>query len=52
MDPIMLCELLDTNRDWEVTILPDNRGVLLGDYDTLVSLLDSLNLGESYIYGN
>ena len=51
MDPIQLVDIIEDNRDWEVTVLPDNRGILIGDYDTIIALLQSLNLSERYING-
>lgn len=51
MDPIYLYELIEDNRDWEVIVLPDNRGVILGDYDLIESLLNTLNLSERYVDG-
>ena len=52
MDHIILHDLIEENRDWEVLVLPDNTGVLIGDYDLISTLLDSLNLSERCMDGS
>lgn len=49
MDPILLYDMLDDNRDWEFVVLPDNRGIVIGNYDLVATLLDSINLSERHI---
>lgn len=48
MDPLLICELMDRNPEWEVIPLPEQDGVFVGNYKAFLRLIENTPLSEEY----